>query len=198
MERALSPPRVDRAVLARFDELTLQRARRGDRSALAHLVRHYQGRVYALASRVLAGRLELVPDTAQEALVKIVRGISGFRASGDHQRQLDAWVARVTTRACYDALRTRWVKSWDSTEVAPVSAANVEAEVGDRELGRHVERAMAELPVEQRTALVLRAFHDLDYSEIANIQGVEIGTAKSRVARARQALARLLRARRVR
>jgi RNA polymerase sigma-70 factor (ECF subfamily) len=74
----------------------------------------------------------------------------------------------------------------------------VEAEVGDRELGRHVERAMAELPVEQRTALVLRAFHDLDYSEIANIQGVEIGTAKSRVARARQALARLLRARRVR
>ena len=186
--------RVDRETMSRFDRVTLERARRGDPAALTHLVRHYQGRVYALASRMLAGRLDLVPDVAQEALVKVVRGISGFRATRDPDRQLNAWVARITTRACYDALRTRWVRSWDGSEAADLTcaAADVEAEAGDRELGRQVARAMAALPFEQRSALVLRAFHDLDYGEIASIQEVEIGTVKSRVARARQALKRSL------
>lgn len=178
-----------------FDPTTLRRAQRGDADALAHLVRHFQSRVYSLASRLLAGRLDLVPDAAQETLVKVVRGIGRFAATANYDRQLNAWVATITTHACYDALRSRWEKSWDgkewNAELAP-AGVDLEAEVGDRELGRQVARAMASLPFEQRAALVLRAVEDLDYAEIAKLQGVQLGTVKSRVARARQTLREVL------
>ena len=64
-----------------------------------------------------------------------------------------------------------------------------------RELGRRVESAMAELPEDQRAVLVLRAYHDLDYPEIAVALGIEEGTVKSRLSRARAALRSVLEAR---
>jgi RNA polymerase sigma-70 factor (ECF subfamily) len=170
-----------------IDELTLARARRGDPTALSALVRHYQRPVYALVARLLVGPAGAArDDVAQEAFIRVLRGLPRFDPAGG--AKLSTWILTVTTRTCLNAIRDRR-RAAAHQEPGPVAAAgDPEQAAADRQLRLRVEAAMAALPEEMRAVLVLRAYHDFDYDEIAAAVGTEIGTVKSRLARARVAL----------
>jgi RNA polymerase sigma-70 factor (ECF subfamily) len=172
---------------AEIDELTLARARRGESSALSALVRHYQRPVYALVGRLLVGPGAAArDDVAQEAFIRVVRGLPRFDPGGG--AKLSTWILTVTTRTCLNAIRDRRREAAPPQPGPPASPGDPEQAAAERQLRLRVEAAMASLPQEMRAVLVLRAYHDFDYDEIAAAVGVEIGTVKSRLARARVAL----------
>jgi RNA polymerase sigma-70 factor (ECF subfamily) len=180
-----------------LDEVTLARVRRGEPAALAQLVKLYERPVYALVSRLLWGRSHLsVDDLAQETFVRVLRGIHRFDPAGP--ARLSTWILTVATRACLNALRVRrreepLADPGGPAEPATDHAASPEQIVLDRERHGRLERALAALSEDMRAVLVLRAFHDLDYPEIAAALEVEVGTVKSRLSRARAALRDALR-----
>jgi RNA polymerase sigma-70 factor (ECF subfamily) len=172
-----------------LDELTLARARKGDSSALATLVRTYQRPVFALAARLMVGRgTAAAEDAAQEALIRVIRGIHTYDPSGP--ARLSTWILTVATRTYLNLLRVRRREEpLDDKAAARARAdASPEETAADREERRRIEAAMAALPEDMRAVLVLRAYHDLDYPEIAQALGIELGTVKSRLGRARAAL----------
>ena len=169
-----------------LDDLTLARAQAGDSSALSRLVRHYERPVFALVARVLCGRAP-TEDVAQEAFIRVLRGLSTFDPKGP--ARLSSWILTVATRTSLNALRAR-PREQPTEDLEPAGPGPVSPEqlAADRERTRRVGVAMAALPEEARAVLVLRAYHDLDYPEIAAALALEVGTVKSRLARARVAL----------
>jgi RNA polymerase sigma-70 factor (ECF subfamily) len=180
---------VDSTRAASPDELTLARARRGDRAALAEILERLNAPVHALVHRMLPGQRDLVDDAAQEALLRVLRALPRFDPAGP--ARLSTWALTIATRVALDVLRRR-AREPLAIEDAPIepasAAASPERTADQRALARRVEAAAAELPDDQRAVLVLRAFHDLDYDEIAAALGIEEGTVKSRLNRARGAL----------
>ena len=167
-----------------MDAFTLRRAQRGDPGALGEVVRALTPPVYALVGRLCAGRRDLVDDVAQEAFMKIVGALPRFDVTGP--ARLTTWAVTIATRTAIDALRrTRRISEPLDDEPTATDLARAAER---RDLGRRVERAMARLPEDQRAVLVLRAYHDLDYDEIAAALNVPEGTVKSRLGRARLAL----------
>lgn len=177
-----------RAMPEELDRLTLERARRGERRALHALVLCYQDRVVRLCRRLLLRCPERAEDLAQDAMLKVLRGLPRFDPEGP--ARLSTWILTVTTRVCLDALRRgpRRVEEALAPELRDVAAPSPEALAASRELGRRVQARMADLPDEQRAVLLLRGYHDLGYDEIAAALDLEVGTVKSRLSRARQAL----------
>jgi RNA polymerase sigma-70 factor (ECF subfamily) len=179
-------------MVAEIDELTLTRARQGDPAALSAVVRHYQRPVYALVGRLLVHRrAEALDDVAQEAFIRVCRGLRRFESNG--RARLSAWILTVATRTCLNALRDgRRVLARDAAAAEEgaddTRGDDPERAASERERRRRVEDAVAALPEEMRAVLVLRAYHDFDYDEIAAALGLEIGTVKSRLGRARAAL----------
>jgi RNA polymerase sigma-70 factor (ECF subfamily) len=169
-----------------IDELTLARARRGDTTALGALIRHYQRPVYALCTRLMVGRGATGDDVAQEAFIRICRGLPRFDPAGD--ARLSTWILTVATRTCLNAIRDGQRQPPPADPGPDAAPGDPEQTASERQLRRRVEAVMAALPEDQRAVLVLRAYHDFDYDEIAAAVGVEIGTVKSRLARARAAL----------
>jgi RNA polymerase sigma-70 factor (ECF subfamily) len=184
--------RADDGVLptrGELDDLTLARARAGDEAALTALVDRYQRRVYALIARMLVGRPQQVEDLAQEVFVKVLIGLPRFDPRGP--AKLSSWILTVATRACLDVLKSKRPPAEELPESLP-SASDPEGETAQRQLGRRVEAAMARLPEDWRAVIILRAYHDFDYDEIAAALGIEVGTVKSRLGRARIALKEVL------
>jgi RNA polymerase sigma-70 factor (ECF subfamily) len=171
-----------------LDALTLDRARRGDPPALARLVRFYERPVFALVGRLLCGRSSMaVEDVAQEAFVRVVRGIERFDPNGT--ARLSTWILTLTTRVALNSLRgKRREESLPVMNDHPALDDSPEQITMDRQLSQQVGHAMAALPEPMRAVLVLRAYHDLDYPEIAAALDVDVGTVKSRLSRARAAL----------
>jgi RNA polymerase sigma-70 factor, ECF subfamily len=171
-----------------LDELTLARARQGEPAALSALVRHYEKPVFALVGRLMCSRAPAaVDDVAQEAFIRVIRGIARFDPAGP--ARLSTWIVTVATRTCLNALRGRNREApIDEQPAACDPGASPEDLVLERERGHRIQAAMAALPAEMRAVLVLRAYHDLDYPEIAAALDLEVGTVKSRLSRARIAL----------
>lgn len=148
--------------------------------------------------RRLAGNEADALDATQEALISIARGIRHF----DGRAALSTWIYRVATNACLDELRRRRRRPTpglpeDLDEAggnggrrasASTTSAGIEA-LPDR---MAIDAALAELPDEFRAPVVLRDLCDLDYAEIAEVLGIPPGTVRSRIARGRAQLARLL------
>jgi RNA polymerase sigma-70 factor (ECF subfamily) len=173
---------------AEIDQLTLARARRGDSAALGVLVQHYQRPVYALVGRLLFGRsVDRVDDVAQDAFMRVCRGLPRFDPDGP--ARLSTWILTIATRTCLNHLRDNY-REEPRPSPADGSAAEDDPEqtAADRERRRRVESAMRGLPADLRAVLVLRGYHDFDYDEIAQALGIEVGTVKSRLGRARAAL----------
>ncbi|MEQ8274478.1 MAG: sigma-70 family RNA polymerase sigma factor [Deltaproteobacteria bacterium] len=168
-----------------LDDVTLGRARRKDPDAQRQLIRFYQPRVGALLFRMLGRGSPDVVDAAQETFERVVRALERFDPKGP--AKLSTWILTIATRIAIDRLRK---PSVDAEVIELVDRApSPESRVASMRLVDRVEAEMMKLPDDTRAALVLRAYHDLDYAEIARIQAVEIGTVKSRIARARAALA---------
>jgi RNA polymerase sigma-70 factor (ECF subfamily) len=168
-----------------IDDLTLARARAGDEVALGALVDRYQRRVYALVGRMMVNHPDLVEDLAQEAFVKVFRALPGFEPSGP--ARLSSWILTVATRTCLDVLRVKRPPA-EELSASMVASSDPEAEAAQRQLGQRVQAALARLPEDMRAVVILRAYHDFDYDEIAAALGLELGTVKSRLGRARSAL----------
>lgn len=176
------------------DDALVAAARGGDRAALEALLRRHHDRVHALCRR-LAGNEADALDATQEALIAIVRGLPRF----DGRARFSTWVHRVATNACLDELRRRGrrpvpglpeERDPEAGGAVPDPRAGLATEaVADR---LEIDAALAELTPEFRAAVVLRDLCELDYAEIAEVLDVPPGTVRSRIARGRAQLARLL------
>ena len=181
-----------RAVSRELDDISLRLAARGDPRASRALVECYQGRVYALISRVLHGaQRSVVDDLAQEVFLRTFRHLDRFDPAGP--AKLSTWIYRVGTRLCIDELRKRRSNVHDATEAAleVLSAARLdepEAAVCQRRLRLALATAIGGLAPEQRAAFVLYEFHGESYAQIAETLELPVGTVRSRISRARKGL----------
>ncbi|WAS91190.1 RNA polymerase sigma factor [Nannocystis punicea] len=168
------------------------RAVRGDRDAFRLLVVRHQHAVHAvLAQMLLRGAVADVEDLAQETFLRVHRSLPRFEDRGPGS--LKKWIVTIAARIAIDHLRRRrsQVESFDeSNHPAPTAGADELARF--RRLGERVEEALADLGAEQRSVLVLRQLHGLEYQEIADALQIDLGTVKSRLHRARARLHQLL------
>lgn len=171
-------------------DVLLAAARRGDHDALEALLRSVHDRMAAVARRMLRDPGDAA-DCTQEALIRVVRGLAGF----DGRSSFSTWCHRIVATTALDELRRRGrrpvtVPETDreplSTEPAPEQASLDALALAD------IDSALACLPEEFRQAVVLSDVADLDYSTIAEMLEVPVGTVKSRVARGRSQLRDLL------
>lgn len=176
-----------------MDEATLiQYAKDGDLDAFNRLVLAYQDIVYSQAYRML-GEHEAADDAAQEAFISAFRSIHSFRGGS-----FRAWILRIVTNACYDALR--YYQRHPTTSLGPIDQEGDEFEspvwLADEhvspeealervELNHAIQNCIDGLPVDFRVVIYLVDVQGLDYSEAALAIGKPIGTVKSRLARAR-------------
>ncbi len=169
-----------------LDPATLLRARQGDRDALRALIVRYQDLVWSSAARVLGPRSPEL-DVAQDAMLKVVRALPDFDPAGP--ARLGTWIATITLRTALDvARRRRVVVPLDALADTPLDAPLADELMERADAHARLSRAVHALAPEQRAAMQLRVEHDLSYDEIAAALRVEVGTVKSRLARATAAL----------
>ena len=161
-------------------------ARDGDRQALEDLLRRHHDRLFAVCRR-LTGNEADAADACQDALIAIVRGLPKFDGT---TAKFSTWAYRVAVNATLDELRRRGRRAADPLdEVGERGVPSAEGRVTDR---IDIDAALAKVPVDFRTAVVLRDLCGLDYEEIASVLGIPGGTVRSRISRGRALLLTLL------
>ena len=175
-------------------EELVQPAAQGDEMAFAQLVALHEKRVYALALRI-TGNQEDAADVAQEAFLSAWRGLPNFRGEAG----FSTWLYRLTSNAAIDYLRKnkrqRAEASLNDGELgldAPDPAPTPQERAEAQSLREAVRWGMGELSQEHRQVLDLREYQELSYEEISARLGVDLGTVKSRLSRARSALRKIL------
>jgi RNA polymerase sigma-70 factor (ECF subfamily) len=164
----------------------IDQARRGNLFAFEEIVRRYQRRVYATAYRIVR-RHEVADDVAQEAFIRAHRSLDRF----DTQRPFGPWICRIAANLAVNHVRSPQAREDalpDGHAETPSAAPGPLQRVLDTEARAMLDRALGELPAEQRAVFCLRVFEDLSYREIADTLGVEMGTVMSRLSRAREKL----------
>jgi RNA polymerase sigma-70 factor (ECF subfamily) len=171
---------------AELDELTLRHAQAGEPAACRALVDRYATPVFTLIGRMLgASRAAQVEDVAQDTFLAVWKALPGFAPAGG--ARLSTWILAIASRRAIDELRRpRLIPLEDPGAIA--GAARGDDTARRREIASAVERAVGELAPEFRAAFLLREYHQLEYVEIAEMLGIDLGTVKSRLSRARIAL----------
>lgn len=170
-------------------------AQKGDQSAFEQLLDRYQKPVYHQALRLL-NNPEDAADVTQEVFLKVWRNLPSFRGESG----FSTWLYRLTDNAAIDLLRREKKRRGDSslddeenTSVLPADPAPTPQQaIEKQELHQAVADGLAQLSEEHRRILVMREINGLSYEEIGNILGLTTGTVKSRLARARISLAKIL------
>lgn len=154
----------------------VERAIGGDREAFSNLMEASVSRQYAAATLILRD-VDRAQDAVQEALVSAWKGLSALR----NPDAWDAWLYRLTVRACFQAARREKRRKLVELHVmpgpGPTGADDTLTAMVERD---RLERELDLLPIDQRAVIVLRFFLDLPLDEVANILDIPIGTAKSR------------------
>lgn len=175
----------------------IQRAQNKDLAAFEQLVLLYQGKVYALAQR-LSGDPEDAQDLAQEAFIRAYRSLDSFRGDAD----FGTWLHRITVNLWLNIRRKPGVGVTISLdETLRTSEGEVQREVADsggdpetilmnHEFSEVMQKALDQLPGEQKAVLILREIEGQSYEEIAATMQCSLGTVRSRLSRARDALRR--------
>jgi RNA polymerase sigma-70 factor (ECF subfamily) len=167
------------------DEELVDRSRGGDVDSFNQLILRWERPIYALAYRVI-GREEDARDVCQEAFLRAYRALPGFKG----EAKFSSWLYRITLNLCRDWIRRQRrapvTQMPDEVDVLEAAAAvepreSIEDLVARRELSAVVERAMALLPAEQRTAIILKEYHGMTFQEIADLQGCPLSTVKTRL-----------------
>jgi RNA polymerase sigma-70 factor, ECF subfamily len=181
------------------DLALVQRVQRGERSAFDVLVLRYQQKVLKLVLRYIRDPME-AEDVVQEAFIKAFRAIGSFRGDSAFY----TWIYRIAINTAKNALVSskRRPVSFD-IDVQDPEQGDLEARLTDgetpeqlamtEEIRQTVNRAMADLPDDLRTAIVLREIDGLSYEDIAESMDCPVGTVRSRIFRAREAIDRRLR-----
>lgn len=166
------------------DAELLAALRRGSADALAALVRRHQGSLQRAALQVLRDPAD-AQDVVQEAFLRVCRGREMFRGEGS----VRGWLYRITLNLAIDLARRRQRQAGAPVpEVADPEAPDPLEELVRRERAAAVRAAVADLPLHHRLPLVLREWHDLSYDEIAAALRIPVGTVRSRLHVAREAL----------
>lgn len=180
------------------EQQLVMRAKAGDDEAFAQLMRDNEKRIYNLTLR-MTGNPEDAMDLAQEAFLNAWRGLKFFK--GDSA--FSTWVYRLASNACIDHLR-RQKRRQDISAPMPVDEEDdtppdipddrfqPEQELERQELRNAVSAGLSRLSDEHRQVLVMREINGLSYQEIADVLDLEAGTVKSRIARARNSLRKIL------
>jgi RNA polymerase sigma-70 factor, ECF subfamily len=175
-----------------LDPATVAAAKAGLPWAQQAVLERFERPVWAVVCRILgrAGRDGVADDVAQDALLAVLRGLP--RLQLDHGAPLATWVLTIAARTALSELRRRHppTTSIEDSELVADERPDHRAEQ-DSSLGA-IADAVETLTPEIRATFVLRAYHELAYPEIAEILGVDLGTVKSRLFRARAALQRRL------
>jgi RNA polymerase sigma-70 factor, ECF subfamily len=192
--------KTDSAAALEEERRLVGRAQGGDVRAFEALVRRYERWVFTLAARMVGDRAE-AEDIAQEVFLKAYRGLHGFRGGS----RFSTWLYAIASHHCLnylagrDARMRRAARTGNPTSAQGDPAPSALDRVPDgspgpdlvlerRDLRRLIQQGLAQLPEEHRMVVVLRDVQGLSYEEIADALGVELGTVRSRLHRARTAL----------
>ena len=182
------------------DQQLVERAQRGDKRAFELLVVKYQRKLGRLLSRMVRDPGE-VEDVTQEAFIKAYRALPNFRG----ESAFYTWLYRIAINTAKNYLVSMGRRAPTTTEFDHEEAesfddaealrdtATPENELLGREIADTVNRAVEALPEDLRTAITLREIEGLSYEEIAGVMNCPIGTVRSRIFRAREAIAARLR-----
>ncbi len=178
----------------------IQRCAAADEDACAELVAEHQRMVYQLSLNLLGDHNEAL-DLSQEVFLRVFRTIHGFRG----QSALRTWIYRIVVNQARNRQRW-WRRRHRSQQVsldehinahgelpAPGNGGSPDRILGQKQLAERIRASLDRLPFDQRTAIVLREIDGLSYEEIGFSLGIAVGTVKSRLARAREALRAQLR-----
>ena len=206
MQADLTMGNLARALTLQSDEAALvEELRAGSEEAFAWLIARYHQPIYSLLARTVRNSADAA-DLTQDVFVKVFRGIRGFHG----QSSLRTWIYRIALREASN--QRRWWKRHQQQEIA------MEQEMAQGDCGRpvqlkdmlvdpaespydavlheenrtRVEQALRQVPEPFRTTLVLRDIEGFVYEEVAAMQGVNLGTVKSRLVRGRSCLKALL------
>ncbi len=181
---------------AQEDEKLIRAFMAGDASAFDALVIRYKDMVYTMCYYLL-GDVHEASDYSQETFLKVYRSLNTFR----FESSFSTWLYRITLNTCRNRLKSvsyRLRKKSVSLDYADESgnpivqiadeSNPVNGELEKRELRMHVRRAISRLSVDHKTVIVLCDIKGLSYEEIGKITGLDMGTVKSRISRARSEL----------
>jgi len=183
-----------------LDRQLVERAQQGDKHAFGLLVTKYQRKLSRLLSRFVKDQAE-VEDVAQEAFIKAYRALPSFRGDSAFY----TWLYRIAINTAKNYLvatgrRTPTVTEFDSEEAEDFDSGEQLRDINTpenlmmtRQIADTVNNAMDGLPEELRSAIQLREIDGLSYEEIAAAMNCPIGTVRSRIFRAREAIAEKLR-----
>jgi RNA polymerase sigma-70 factor (ECF subfamily) len=179
---------------AEVDRMLVERVQKGDRSAFDLLIGKYQHRIVSLVSRYVSDPAEAL-DVAQEAFVKAYRAIGNFRGDSAFY----TWLYRIAINTAKNWLVARNrrppASDIDATEAEQYDIdsrlkerSTPENELLREEIEKTVYDAIADLPEDLRTAIMLREMEGMSYEDIATTMECPIGTVRSRIFRAREAI----------
>lgn len=180
------------------DQQLVARVRAGDKNAFNFLVLRYQNRVAALIARFVKDQQE-VEDVSQEAFIKAYRALHLFRGDSAFY----TWLYRIAVNTAKNHLVSKGrrppTSDLDAEEAELVDigtplrdSESPEGSLATAELKIALERAIEELPEDLRTAFTLREFSGLSYEDITEVMGCPVGTVRSRIFRAREAIDRVI------
>lgn len=182
------------------DQLLVERVQSGERQAFDLLVAKYQRRLMRLVSRIVHDPAE-AEDVVQETFIKAYRAIRHFRGDSAFY----TWLYRIGINTAKNFLASQSRRTPTSTENDAEQAEvfdsgeqlrdinTPESVLASQQIARTVNAAMDALPLDLRTAIVLREIEGLSYEEIADIMSCPVGTVRSRIFRARDLIAQKLR-----
>lgn len=168
------------------DEECAARAQRGEGKAFSELVRRYQDRVYRFLLRLTRSQDD-ARDLTQDTFMRAYQGIDRWRP----EALFRTWLFRIARNAAFDLLRrdkrVEFVELEEDADIAD-TAAGPDAVMETAQRYRLLETVLERMPAEHREILLLREIEEMSYEEIAQVLELNIGTVKSRIARARAAL----------
>ncbi len=185
------------------DSLLVQRAQQGDMAAFEMLVVKYQRRIQRLIGRMVRD-VDLVPDIAQESFLRAWKALPQFRGDSAFY----TWLYRIAVNSAKKALmelkrdpvimHSAMAVSEDGDETSRIEnelsdGETPESLLASKEIAAVVNAAVDDLPEEHRRAITLREIEGLSYEEISEVMNCPIGTVRSRIYRAREAIAARLR-----
>lgn len=183
-----------------IDQQLVERAQQGDKHAFELLVAKYQRKLARLLSRLIRDPAE-IEDVSQEAFIKAYRALPSFRGDSAFY----TWLYRIGINTAKNFLVSQGRRAPTTTDFNAEEAETFEDadqlrdintpenELMSKQVAATVNKAMEALPEELRTALTLREIEGMSYEDIATLMDCPIGTVRSRIFRAREAVAERLR-----